>query len=310
LVVKLDAKEPTMRVPAYVLAAALVLPAFNAGADEVQSAGHQNNAGSPASGVVAGPGVEAQGGATDAVGGESSKRAGDQLDPASQRGGVTESAAGHQPAVKPLPGDHGREEIWDSPIDTSITVHQGRTPNKGPKGIGVAVRAIAQGLLNKSKSAIAPGVVIRHDAHNDHEKPMQAPSRLYFRAGISFPARNAIGASIEPRTATDYNAPLRVSHSAQQSLFLQGTGKTALGAQGAPIPAMAARPVATDHNPAAQQVIGSAVAAHGLVAMSAGGPALSGTAMIRPGSGAGAIGGPPKAVTGVISGANIRMRHP
>ena len=298
-----------MKVPAYVLAAALVLPALNAGADEVHTAGQQHNAGSPASGVVASPGVETQGGSTDATGGESSKRAGDRPDPASQRGGGTESAAGHQPAVKPLPGDHGREEVWDSPIDTSITVHQGRTPHKGAKGIGVAVRAIAQGLLNKSKSAIAPGVVIRRDAHNEHDKPTQAPSRLYFRAGMSFPARNAIGASIGPRTATDYDAPFRVSHSAQQSLFLQGTGKT-LGAPGAPVPAMASRPVATDHNPAAQQVIGSAVAAHGLVAMSAGGPALSGTAMIRPGSGAGAIGGPPKAMTGVISGANIRMRHP
>lgn len=293
-----------MRVPAYVLAAALVLPAFNAGADEVHTAGQQHNAGSPASGVVASPGVETQGGRTDATGGESSKRAGDRLD------GGTESAAGHQPAVKPLPGDHGREEIWDSPIDTSITVHQGRTPNKGAKSIGVAVRAIAQGLLNKSKSASAPGVVIRHDAHNEHDKPTQAPSRLYFRAGISFPARNAIGASIEPRTATDYDTPFRVSHSAQQSLFLQGTGKTALGAPGAPVPAMASRPVATDDNPAAQRGIGSAVAAHSVVAMSAGGPALSGTAMIRPGSGAGAIGGPPKAMTGVISGANIRMRHP
>jgi hypothetical protein len=302
---KRDAKEPTMTVRAYVLAAAVVLPALNAGADEVQSAGQQNNAGAPVSGAVHSPAVETQGGTTQATGGESGKPAGNRAGPASQTeggtGGGTESAAGHQPAVKPLTGGHG-EDIWDSPIDTSITVHQGRTPNKGPKVIGVAVRAIAQRLWNKSMSATVPGAAIHHDAHNEHQKPTQASSRSFFRAGISFPARNAIGASIEPRTATD---PFQVSHSAQQRVFLQGTGKTAFGAQGA-----APISIATDHNPATQQIIGSGVAAHGFVAMSAGGPAISGTAMIRQGSGAGAIGGPPKAASGVISGANVRMRHP
>jgi hypothetical protein len=293
-----------MRVRAYVLAAVVALPVFNADADEIRSAGQQNNAGSPASGALQSPSVETQGGTAEATGGD--KRASDRLDPASRTGsgsgGGMESAAGHQPAVKPLPGGHGSEDIWDSPIDTSITVHQGRTPNKGQKGIGVVVRAIAQHLLNKPKSADAPGVVIHHEAANEHQKPTQAPSQLSFRAGVGFPARNAIGAGIEPRSATGHDAPFRVSHSAQQRLILQARGNTASGLQGAG-PATTPGTVATDRDRAG-------VAAHGFVAMSAGGPAVSGTAMIRPGSGAGALGGPPKVVTGVISGANVRMRHP
>jgi FixJ family two-component response regulator len=209
--------------------------------------------------------------------------------------------------VRPKPAD-----LSDREMEMLTWVARGKTSAQIAGMLGLAKRTVDFHLDNAQQAR-------RGDPNRSrHKRPSgglsshrhRVPSRLYFRAGISFPARNAIGASIEPRTARDYDALFRVSHSAQQSLFLQGTGKTALGAQGAPVPAMASRPVATDHNPAAQQVIGSAVAVHGLVAMSAGGPALSGTAMIRPGSGAGAIGGPPKAMTGVISGANIRMRHP
>ena len=300
-----------MTVRAHILAAAIVLPTLNAGADELRSAGQPGIAGLPAGGAVPSPSVDMEGGTTAAAAGEGLKRASDRPGPASQTGSGTggpESAAGHQAAAKPLLGDRGREDIWDSPIDTSITVHQGRTPNKGQKGIGVAVRGIAQRLRNRTKPAPVPGVVIHHDAHDEHQQPTQAPSRLFFRirAGIGFPARNAIGASI----AADHDASFRGSHSAQQSPFLPGTGKTASGAQGASLPAMASAPVVTDYHRVAQQIIGSAVGAHDLAAMAAGGPAISGTAMVRPGSGAGAIGGAAKAMTGVISGANVRMRHP
>jgi hypothetical protein len=214
-------------------------------------------------------------------------------------GGATENAPEHQPAVKPEPGAPVRGSMWDTPIDTRITVNQGRTPNKHPKGIGVAVRALAQRLQNKFKSAIAPGVTIHHDA--------QKPGQMLWG---SFRRRNAIGASIEPRTATDQNAASPSGNAVQHSPLLQAAARPPAGVPAAASAVTTVLAPTTDHGRAAQQLNRPDIMARGVVAMSVGGPALNGTAMIRPGAATGAIGGPAKTALGVISGANVRMRRP
>jgi hypothetical protein len=257
------------------LLAALALSAFT-------DAGHARHGHYPHQASAAGRPVPSQSDSGSPAGTDGTVRS---TAPRSQTGnaagGATENAE-HQPAVKPGPGNPVRESVRDSPIDTRTPFYQGQTANKGSQGIGVAVRALAQRLRNRSGTAIAPGVAVRHDAYGPQQKPAPAPAG----AGVSFPARNAIGAAVEPHAAR---------HDAVQASAPAAT----LG--------LAA---ATDHNRAMQQISRPVAAAHGLAAMSAGGPAVNGTAMIRPGAGAGAIGGPPKAVAGVISGANVRMRHP
>jgi hypothetical protein len=237
------------------------------------------------------------------AGTESDRSSNDQPGPSPKAGnatgGATENAAEHQPAVKPEPGVPVRGSTWDTPIDTRITVNQGRTPNKRPKGIGVAVKALAQRLQNKSKTAIAPGVTIQHDAH----KPEQ------MRLG-SFRRRNAIGAGIEPHTAMDQNAAPPPGNGVQHRPFLQTAGRTPASVLAAASAATTALTPAADHGRAAQQFNHPDVTAHGAVAVPAGGPALNGTAMIRPGAATGAIGGPAKAALGVISGSNVRIRRP
>jgi hypothetical protein len=39
-------------------------------------------------------------------------------------------------------------------------------------------------------------------------------------------------------------------------------------------------------------------------------PNISGTGLIRPGSGTGAVGGPAKAAAGVLSGNGVQLKHP
>jgi hypothetical protein len=172
-------------------------------------------------------------------------------------GSAPENATEHQPpAAKPEPGAPVRGSMWDTPIDTGVPVVSKRAPDRGPRGVGVAIRAIALRLQNKSVTAMAPGVTVRHDAHK--------PAQIALGAGVYAP-RNGLGPEVPaPASATGHAL------------------------------------VTADHNHAA----------HHVVALSAGGPGINGTAMIRPGAGAGAIGGPAKPAAGVISGANVRMRHP
>ena len=47
-----------------------------------------------------------------------------------------------------------------------------------------------------------------------------------------------------------------------------------------------------------------------LAIVTANAPVVNGTAMTRPGSSGGAIGGPAKVVTGAISGSSFRPKHP
>jgi hypothetical protein len=216
-----------------------------------------------------------------------------QPEPRSGAGSATENAGDHQPAVKPGVGDPVRENIWESPLDTRITVNQGRASNKKPRGMGVAVRAISLRLQNKSRLAMVPmvpGVAVHHDAYHQRQKP----TRMFFRASVSFPARNAVGANINPRTAS------QVSHSPSQNLVLQGARTPAFGALASASTTGPGPVAATDHNRGA----------HGVVAMAAGGPAINGTTTIRPGAGTGTIGGPPRAATGVLRGTDFRTRHP
>jgi hypothetical protein len=213
-----------------------------------------------------------------------------------------ETGAGQQPSIKPVPGDGARDAIWNSPIDASIAVHQGRKPNKDSRSALLPGRALLGHLLNKSKSGITPGVAVHHDAPRLQQK---LPA-----GGQGEPARNAIGAHIEHRAMVHRDAASPVGKSAGQSVVPQGAGTASPGVQGAASASAPGTVTATIQNRGTPPVDRPAALAHGLVTLSAGGPAINGTAMIRPGAGTGAIGGSVRTVAGVISGSNVRMRHP
>jgi hypothetical protein len=259
------------------------------------------------------PGVETQSNVVGGVAGnvkdlpagaDSNKSAGDQSGPRSRTGigtGTPETASGRQPGIKPIPSDSTKEGISGSPIDTSITVHQGRRPNKDPKSMSVNGRAFLGHLLNKSKSPTIPGVANHHDAHK--------PQQKLLGGGHDAPMRNAIGAHVEHRAMAHHDAASPIGKSTVQGIVPQGASTPSPGAQG-PVSPTSGPVAATNQNRGMPPINHTEPPAHGPVTLPLGGPAINGTAMIRPGSSTGAIGGSTKTMAGVISGSNFRMRHP
>jgi hypothetical protein len=128
-------------------------------------------------------------------------------------------------------------------------------------------------------------------------------------------ARNAIGVVIGQHTVVPQaGAPLGV-HPAPGATAPHASGDhgPATTATGAPLAATTPKPSAAGPSAGAansrqaghpdQASLASHIA-------SIGGPAIGGTPMFRPAYSTGAVGGSAKAVAGVISGANVRMRHP
>jgi hypothetical protein len=126
------------------------------------------------------------------------------------------------------------------------------------------------------------------------------------------PARNAIGVIIEQRTIIGPQAgtPLRVHPlPGPGAIHASGEHGPATTPAGAPLAASsaAAPPTGAANQMHAGRSYQTSLPSH---TATVGGPAIGGTAMIRPASSVATVGGSAKTVTGVISGANVRMRHP
>jgi hypothetical protein len=290
-----------------------------------QSAGSQTNsspvagnggapqspgAGTPGNAIGAGGVKDLPAGAADSGKADGNRSAiTDQSGPRSRTGvgtGTPDTAPERQPAIKPAPGDGAKEGILGSPLDTSITVSQGRRPaSKDPNRMGLPGRALLGHLLNKSKPAIAPIVANRHDVRKPPQK-LLGGGQVGGRQDA--PMRNAIGAHIEHRILAHRGAAPPVGQSAVQSITPQGTSTPLSSAQA---PAPAPGPIASvNQHQGVPPINHTDPPAHSPFTVPVSGPAINGTAMIRPSASTGAIGGSVKIVTGVLSGSNFRMRHP
>jgi hypothetical protein len=214
--------------------------------------------------------------------------------------------------------------IMHAPIDTSVTVNQGKNLLRSAKGVpqfrGVAAPQLKLApllampkdrtdLFSKkpnpvagSTQPIAPAAY--HSSAQDlAQKPaMGVEGRL---------ARNAIGVVIEQRAALPQaGAPLGVHPlPGAATTHASGAHGPATTPAGAPLAAGTVKPSngglstgATNQHPD-QAALASHIA-------SVGGPAIGGTTMIRPASSIAAVGGSAKTMTGVISGTNVRARRP
>jgi hypothetical protein len=268
-----------MEIREYLLAAVVVVPALGLPLDTGRAQEAQlPDTQAPASPVVPSAGTGAQ-----------------------QNSGVdTQSTA----AGKAVPAESAKEGTWSAPIDTRVTVHQGRTPNKVTKSIGAVTTAIQEHLLGKSsKRATIAGMAGHTHAHDQRLNPSGSPVGKSSGAVANAPARNAIGATVDHHVTADRDVP--ASRSALQN---PATQAAAAFASGMPVSATASGLAAPNqsHQPQVNRLDPSA---HGPIMLSAGGPAINGTAMIRPGSSTGAVGGSAKVMAGVISGSNVRMKR-
>jgi hypothetical protein len=171
---RLERKEARMKTGAYVIAI-LAFGAVSTNAGHARHAHHSHGAPtvthsqdpqrnsksqtgtggpqSPGSGTQAGVTSHVNDTAKDGPGGTGTdKSATDQSGPRSktlsktgvstgaETGNTTETAAGHRDAIKSAPRDGAKEINSGAPIDTRITVHQGRAPNKDTQGIAAAIK--------------------------------------------------------------------------------------------------------------------------------------------------------------------------
>jgi hypothetical protein len=105
-----------------------------------------------------------------------------------------------QPALRSRTGNGGADHPSadkPAPIDTRITV-MGRPSDKGPKGVGVAVRLLAHHLFHKPRAAIASGGPAHHHDpryHDPHHYDHDRQHALVPRADGA-PPRNAIASPV------------------------------------------------------------------------------------------------------------------
>jgi hypothetical protein len=204
--------------------------------------------------------------------------------PTDDQQGVSDRANGNVAA--PAPDTGGKRDDAGAPIDTSITVNQGRQP----------VDRKGRSLLPKTKAAATPGLAIKqlgHDLH--HAAPAFEPGAIAHR--------NAVGAIVgHDKTAAHPAAGQGVAR-AQGAATPQHTGV----ALHEPNTKLVTEPVKTPSPGAAE---GGERTATALKVVTSNGLGISGTGVTRPGLAAGALGGPAKTATGVLSGNSFRSRHP
>jgi hypothetical protein len=195
-----------------------------------------------------------------------------------------------KPDVSPKDRARGEREIPPS-VDTRITVHQGREPNKGLHRL-----QFGQSKDGKSRLADAPG------AKRDRERDKGHLHREADDRRSRDERRNALGAKIdtsketgEHRNATGLlvTSPVSSKPDPKASAVVPPSGVTGqdpkINQQGKVQPS---RPN-TPPSPATVAKGGS----------------IGGTDLVRPGVRTGAIAGTPK-IAGVISGNSIHLKHP
>jgi hypothetical protein len=194
-----------------------------------------------------------------------------------------------------------KEVAPDTTIDTLIPAYQERLRIKGARDFrGIqdnkgtyGTNGISAHLFRKPKPGVATSAALKPE--NFHNR--QATVELH---------RNAVGVLVGSDGAVDRNAL------ATRSVVGSAPAPAAVPATNPAPPsnnAVAGTAPATNPGPAAphfgNHAVGAATPA--VVARDTG---ISGTGLARPGSSAGAIGGSPKIVAGVISGNSVHLRRP
>jgi hypothetical protein len=243
---------------------------------------------------------------------ESGKRTADTSDSRAKSPSKSDAPADTVPAGAfgqprlATPGNGAKENGSSAPIDTRITVHQGRhAPNSNEVK---EIRELKEHLFKTPKTAIAPAIDGAHlTTHNRQQtRPLGTDGA---------PVRNAVGAVIEHRTTVPLSGP-----SVPSDANLQGAGLPARDAQisrerspetvstgemakqlSGTLPASNANAVQSGNHPSKTTA---------LAIVTANAPVVNGTGMMRPGSSGGAVGGSAKVVTGAISGSSFRPKHP
>jgi hypothetical protein len=172
----------------------------------------------------------------------------------------------------------GKAGDMGAPIDTSITVNQGR-------------RITGNDAVTKKLNTIFGTPVIGQS--KPHTQPVP-PVKTHVP-----PTRNAVGAPIQhaDRRTTANRAPA-------------GTGGAVPGgATPAAQPAASAAASATP-TPKTPDAAAAERGAAALRAATANGPSINGTGGAKPATATAAVGGPAKAVAAAVSGSSIKPRHP
>jgi hypothetical protein len=256
---------------------------------------------------------------------------------------ATGSSGASRPVAAPprivAPDNSNTASIMHAPIDTSISVNQGRSLLRGGAKGGPQLRGGRAPQLNLPPLvATSPLLAISKGRNDPFSKkpapiagssiPVPGPAAPAANHGHTLdlahtplmgadgrPVRNAIGAIIEHSTvAPQAGAPLGIrSMAGASATHAPGEPGPATTPAGAPVaantlkPGTAGLPAAAANQRQSGHPDQASLPSH---LATVGGPAIGGIAMIRPGSSTGAIGGPAKAATGVLNGSNFRTRHP
>jgi hypothetical protein len=224
-----------------------------------------------------------------------------------------------------------------APIDTSITVNQGRSLLRSAKGgpqskslplpqlkLTLPLATLKEPFSKRPNPLVgltlpAPGFTLPAPgatapvANQGHAQDLAQRPAIGAAGGIT---RNAIGIAIEQRTVVPHaGAPLSVHPlpaAISTAMHASSEHGPATNAVGAPLVAGASpRDARLSTGAANQSQAGHAD--QGLQAghvATIGGPAINGAAMNRPASSTGALGGRGHVVAGVLNGSSFRPRYP
>jgi hypothetical protein len=230
--------------------------------------------------------------------------------------------AGPVPVLRPaaIPGNGRFESMAGAPIDTSVggnrerqfngrsgtnqfrEIFEHKQPNE-PKEFK-ELRELEERLFKRPVSVAAlPADRDRHDA------PSHRPAPAIGADGA--PRRNAIGILVEhPATARETGiSPLGQFVAGSQASTVERPGSLGSGVAATNgSAASSSRGLSAGHTNPTQTDIHNQIP-HETVA-SVGGPSINGTALVRPGSGTGTVGGQAKTRIGAVNGTSIRTKSP
>jgi hypothetical protein len=190
-------------------------------------------------------------------------------------------------------GPNGKESTADAPIDLRITVHQGRDIGRGAK----------ERLFRKSKTTVAIGAGLNQQHFGDR----QSARAIH---------RNAIGAIVDSeKTVKHDTAATRPAAAPVVATAAVPVANPTPQGTNAPVHdpntgAVVSAAPTNSSSPAGAQNNNRAAGNAALVIVARNAPSISGTGLMRPGSGTGSIGGSPRIVAGVISGNSVHLKHP
>jgi hypothetical protein len=225
-----------------------------------------------------------------------------------------------------------------SPIDTSITVNQGRSLLRSTKGgpqskslplpqlkLTLPLPTLKEPFSKRPNPLVglalpAPGLMLpapgptAPSANQGHIQDLAQKPAIGTAGGVM---RNAIGIAIEQRAAvTHAGAPLLGVHplpsATSTAMHASSEHGPTTNAVGAPLVADTASPRDPRLSTGAPNQSQAGHADRGLQAghvATIGGPAVNGAAMNRPASSTGAVGSPGHVVAGVLNGSSFRTKY-